>query len=113
MPVVEVTDGVVVVLEPAPDDVVDEVDDEVVEPDVAAVDVEVVDTAAVVTGSVELPLYEMAATEPNAPTAATLATAVPIVRDRRRATARSRSAGLRRVAALVMRGGCRSNLSLS
>src|SRR5436309_15884860 len=42
---------------------------EVVEPDVAAVDVEVVDTAAVVTGSVELPLYEMAATEPNRPTA--------------------------------------------
>jgi hypothetical protein len=45
----------------------------------------------------EVPSYDRAAMVLNPPTAATLAMLVPIVRARRRATARSRSAGLRRV----------------
>jgi len=52
-------------------------------------------TAAVVTVSL-VPEYEAAASAPKAPTAATLAIVDPIVRRRRRATARSRSTGLRR-----------------
>jgi len=55
----------------------------------------VVVTAAVVIVSL-VPENEAAARAPKAATAATLATVDPIVRRRRRATARSRSAGLRR-----------------
>jgi len=53
-------------------------------------------TAAVTIPDAVLPSYEAAATAPNAATAARLPTAEPIVRVRSRATARSRSAGLRR-----------------
>jgi len=67
-----------------------------VPPSVVVVEPAVV-TAAVET-SVEAPPYERAAMAPNPPTAAMLAILLPIVRARRRATARSRSAGLRRVA---------------
>lgn len=115
MPVVEVTDGVVVVLDPEPEeDVDDEFEvDAVVDDEEEVIDDEAVVTAAVVIASVEPPLYDRAATEPNTPTAATLAIVVPTVRIRSRATARSRSLGLRRVAALIMGRGCRANLSLS
>jgi hypothetical protein len=116
VPVVEVTDGVVAVLEPELEELgveEDEVDvEEVVEVE-DELDDDVVVTAAAVRAPVEPPLYDRAATEPKTPTAATLAMAVPTVSVLRRATARSRSPGLRRVAALVMKGECRSNLSLS
>jgi hypothetical protein len=55
-------------------------------------------TAAAVTMSPDVPSYDAAAMAPNPPTAARLARLVPIVRARSRATARSRSAGLRRAA---------------
>ena len=59
-------------------------------------------SAAVVT-LLDVPLYDAAAIAPNVPTAATPASVVPIVIDRSRPTARSRSCGLRRVALFMDR----------
>jgi hypothetical protein len=93
-------------------DVEEEVEEEVevesfeIDP-VAGVDVTA--RAAVVTPVVEPP-YVIAASEPNPPTAATLANAVPMVSARSRAIARSRSTELRRVT-VVMAEGCDPNLS--
>jgi hypothetical protein len=86
-----VVPGVVVVLVEPP---------VVLEVPVVAVVVSVETIAAVVT-SVEVPSCERAATAPNPPTAAMLAMLLPIVRALRRATARSRSAGLRRAAVFM------------
>jgi hypothetical protein len=79
---------------------------DVVEPDVVVVDAEVVvevPTRAAVVSSLDVPSYDAAAIAPNAPTAATPAIVVPKVIVRSRPTARSRSAGLLRVALFMTR----------
>jgi hypothetical protein len=77
----------------------------VVSVEVVVPDVEVPPSAVTIAGVAVppvVPSYERAAIAPNPPTAATLAMLVPIVRARRRATARSRSAGLRRAAVFMV-----------
>jgi hypothetical protein len=74
---------------------------------VVVLPVAVAESNAAVVTAVEEPSWERAAMIPKPPTAAALAIVVPIVIARRRAIARSRSMGLRRVAVFMATGSAR------
>jgi hypothetical protein len=96
--------AVVVVDEPVVVDIDVALEDVAADVLVTELPVSVVVIAAVATFDDVEPSYVAPATAPNAATAARLPTADPIVSVRSRATARSRSAGLRRCAFVMSEG---------